>query len=54
MLLSDYIDKFFEALEKVEADGSLKREIVVGFGEMSAETSKGSFEKIYESMGLST
>jgi short-subunit dehydrogenase involved in D-alanine esterification of teichoic acids len=54
MPLKEYIDKFFEALEQVEADGSLKKEIGVGFGEMAAKTWRESFGKIYESMDLST
>lgn len=38
MPLEEYIDKFFETLEKVEANGSLTKKIGVGFGKMVAET----------------
>ena len=41
-------------LEKVEAGGSSKKGTGVGFGEMAAETWRGSFRKIYELVGLST
>jgi len=54
MPLQEYIDKFFESLEQLEPDGSLKKEIGVGFGQMGAETWRGSFGNIYEQMGLST
>ncbi|KAF2799150.1 NAD(P)-binding protein [Melanomma pulvis-pyrius CBS 109.77] len=54
MPLQEYVDKFFAALEQVESDGSLKKEIGVGFGEMVAETWRGSFGKVYEQMGLTT
>ncbi|KAI0830942.1 short chain dehydrogenase reductase [Hypoxylon sp. FL0890] len=32
MLLDDYIERFFTALEQMEADGSFKNEIGLGFG----------------------
>ncbi|KAI0864802.1 NAD(P)-binding protein [Xylaria cubensis] len=50
--LDDYIDRFFASLEKLEPDGSFKKEIGVGFGEMSAGLWRGAFEKVYEQMGL--
>ncbi|KAF2787643.1 NAD(P)-binding protein [Melanomma pulvis-pyrius CBS 109.77] len=54
MPLEEYIGKFFEVLEQVEPDGSLKKELGVGFGQMGADTWRGSFGKIYAQMGLST
>ncbi|OCL05427.1 NAD(P)-binding protein [Glonium stellatum] len=54
MPLQEYIDKFFESLEQLEPDGSLKKEIGVGFGQVGADTWRASFGNIYEQMGLST
>ncbi|KAI8946152.1 NAD(P)-binding protein [Xylaria longipes] len=50
--LNDYIDQFFASLEQLEPDGSIKKEIGVGFGEMGASVWRGAFEKVYEQMGL--
>ncbi|KAI0547730.1 NAD(P)-binding protein [Xylaria curta] len=50
--LDHYIDQFFASLEQLEPDGSFKKEIGVGFGEMSAGLWRSTFEKVYEEMGL--
>lgn len=52
--LAEYIDKFFESIEELDEDGKLKKEVGVGSGQMGAETWRGSFGKIYESIGIST
>lgn len=53
MPLKEYIDGFFAALEQTEADGSLKKEIGVGFGAQAVDVWRGAFPKVYEAMGLS-
>jgi uncharacterized oxidoreductase len=53
MALSDYIENFFTALEETEADGSLKKEIGVGFGAQGVSVWRGAFEKLYQALGLS-
>jgi len=53
MPLGEYIDTFFKTLEQTEADGSLKKEIGVGFGAQGIELWRGTFPKVYEAMGLS-
>ncbi|KAF2708826.1 NAD(P)-binding protein [Pleomassaria siparia CBS 279.74] len=53
-LPTEYIEKFFEALEKVEPDGSLKKEIGVGFGEAGVATWRAAFGPTYDQMGLTT
>ncbi|OTA89354.1 hypothetical protein M434DRAFT_23372 [Hypoxylon sp. CO27-5] len=53
MPLAEYIDKFFENLEQLEADGSFKKEIAVGLGQLVVDTWRGSFGKLYEQFGLS-
>ncbi|KAI0410668.1 hypothetical protein F5X98DRAFT_368664 [Xylaria grammica] len=50
--LADYIDQFFASLEQVAPDGSIKKEIGVGFGEMGAGLWRSTFEKVYEETGL--
>ncbi|KAI0445234.1 NAD(P)-binding protein [Xylaria telfairii] len=52
MEFNDYIDQFFTTLEQLEPDGSIKKEIGVGFGEMDASLWRGAFEKVYEQMRL--
>lgn len=52
MALNDYIDQFFASLEQLEPDGSIKKEIGVGFGEIGAGLWRGAFEKVYKQMGL--
>jgi short-subunit dehydrogenase involved in D-alanine esterification of teichoic acids len=54
MPLNDFVEQFFVALEETEADGSLKKEIGVGFGKTGVETWRNSFGQIYEQWGLST
>ncbi|KAK8069827.1 hypothetical protein PG994_006443 [Apiospora phragmitis] len=54
MPLAEFVAKFFEGLEETEANGSLKSEIGVGFGQLGIETWRGSFGKVYEQMGLRT
>ncbi|KAF1952276.1 NAD(P)-binding protein [Byssothecium circinans] len=54
MPLQDYVEKFFEAFEQTEADGSLKKEIGVGMGQVGVDTWRGSFGKIYEQWHMST
>jgi short-subunit dehydrogenase involved in D-alanine esterification of teichoic acids len=54
MPLGEFVDKFFDSLEKPGPDGEIKKEIGVGFGEMGVETWRGSFGKVYEQMGIST
>ncbi|CRG92716.1 hypothetical protein PISL3812_09782 [Talaromyces islandicus] len=53
MPLNEYIESFFSALEQTEADGSLKKEIGVGFGAQGVDVWRGAFEKLYEALGLS-
>ena len=53
MPLKEYIDQFFSTLEQTESDGSLKKEIGVGFGAQGVELWRGTFPKAYEAMGLS-
>jgi uncharacterized oxidoreductase len=53
MPLEEYIDTFFKTLEQTEADGSLKKEIGVGFGAQGIELWRGTFPKVYEAMGMS-
>ncbi|XDG04464.1 hypothetical protein ABKA04_004079 [Annulohypoxylon sp. FPYF3050] len=54
MPLSEFVEKFFENLEKPGPDGEIQKEIGVGFGEMGAYTWHDSFGKVYESMGIET
>ena len=53
MPLPEYIDGFFAALEQIEPDGSLKKEIGVGLGAQGVEVWRGTFPKMYEAIGLS-
>jgi uncharacterized oxidoreductase len=53
MPLNEYIDGFFATLEQTEADGSLKKEIGVGFGAQGVDVWRGAFQKLYEAQGLS-
>jgi uncharacterized oxidoreductase len=53
MPLKEYIDTFFATLEQTEADGSLKKEIGVGFGTQGVDLWRGTFPKVYEAMGMS-
>ncbi|OTA65741.1 NAD(P)-binding protein [Hypoxylon sp. EC38] len=53
MPMAEYIDKFFENLEQLEADGSFKKEIAVGLGQLVVDTWRGSFGKLYEQFGIS-
>jgi short-subunit dehydrogenase involved in D-alanine esterification of teichoic acids len=52
MPLKEYIDTFFQNLEQTEADGSLKKEIGVGFGAQGVELWRGTFPKVYEAQGM--
>jgi short-subunit dehydrogenase involved in D-alanine esterification of teichoic acids len=52
MPLKEYIDTFFQNLEQTEADGSLKKEIGVGFGAQGVELWRGTFPKVYEALGM--
>jgi uncharacterized oxidoreductase len=52
MPLKEYIDTFFTTLEQTETDGSLKKEIGVGFGAQGIDLWRGTFPKVYEAMGL--
>ncbi|KAI1411624.1 NAD(P)-binding protein [Hypoxylon sp. FL1857] len=52
MSLPEYIGKFFESLEQLDVDGSFKKEIAVGFGQLMVDTWRGSFGKLYEQYGL--
>ena len=53
MPLKEYIDTFFATLEQTEADGSLKKEIGVGFGTQGVDLWRSTFPKVYEAMGMS-
>ena len=53
MPLAEYMEKVFACLEEPGEDGKLKREIGVGFGQVGAETWRGSFGKILDGMGIS-
>ncbi|KAI1385141.1 NAD(P)-binding protein [Hypoxylon trugodes] len=52
MLLEEYIEKFFETLDQLEPDGSIKKEVAVGFGQLVVDTWRGSFGKLLEQVGL--
>lgn len=54
MPLDDFVNEFFQRLQETGPDGSIIPEIGVGFGQVGAETWRGSFGKVYEQMGLST
>lgn len=53
MRLAEFIDLFFESLEQLSPNGSIKKEIAVGFGDTAAKAWRCSFEPMYEQMGLS-
>ena len=53
MPLAEYMEKVFACLEEPGEDGKLKKEIGVGFGQVGAETWRGSFGKILDGMGIS-
>lgn len=52
MPLEEYIEQVFAGLEEVDAEGRLKKEIGVGFGQIGIDTWRGSFGKILEGMGI--
>ncbi|KAI0389355.1 NAD(P)-binding protein [Xylariaceae sp. FL0594] len=54
MKLDEFVDKFFQALEKPGPDGDLMKEIGVGFGETGVNVWRDSFGKVYEQMHIST
>ncbi|OAG07891.1 NAD(P)-binding protein [Paraphaeosphaeria sporulosa] len=54
MPLQEYIDQFFNALDEIELDGSLKKEIGVGTGAMAVQTWRESLGKVYEQFGMAT
>ncbi|KAL7629689.1 hypothetical protein AAE478_001212 [Parahypoxylon ruwenzoriense] len=54
MPLSEFVAKFFENLEQPGPDGEIKKEIGIGFGEMSVDTWCNRFGKVYEEMGIVT
>ncbi|KAI0532243.1 NAD(P)-binding protein [Xylaria digitata] len=53
MPLKEFIDQLFESLDQLAPDGSIKKEIGVGFGDVAIRAWRGSFDAIYEQMGLS-
>lgn len=53
MPLPEYIDGFFTALEDTNADGSFKKEIGIGLGAHGVSVWRDTFQKLYESMGMS-
>jgi short-subunit dehydrogenase involved in D-alanine esterification of teichoic acids len=52
MPLEEYIEKVFAGLDEVDAEGRMKKEIGVGFGQVGIDTWRGSFGKILEDMGI--
>jgi len=54
MPLLEFVDGFFKALEETGPDGTLAKEIGVGFGKVGVDTWRGSLGKIYEQWGIST
>ncbi|ESZ99287.1 hypothetical protein SBOR_0328 [Sclerotinia borealis F-4128] len=52
MPLGEYMEKVFESLNEVDAEGKLKKEVGVGFGQMGVDTWRGSFGQALEGMGL--
>ncbi|KAI0382389.1 NAD(P)-binding protein [Hypomontagnella monticulosa] len=50
--LKEFLDAVFAGIEDVGPDGSIKKEIAVGFGELGVGTWRGAFEKVYESIGM--
>ena len=54
MSLAEYMEKVLVSLEELGEDGKLKKEIGVGFGQVGAETWRGSFGKILDGMGISS
>ncbi|KAJ8121686.1 hypothetical protein ONZ43_g1926 [Nemania bipapillata] len=54
MPLEEYINKFFENLDQLNPDGSIKPEIGVGYGGLGIQTWRNAFEPMYKHMGLST
>ncbi|TVY82053.1 putative oxidoreductase DltE [Lachnellula suecica] len=52
MALSDYLQQVFVSLDELDAQGKLKKEVGVGFGQMGVDTWRGSFGKALEGMGV--
>ncbi|KAI5923425.1 NAD(P)-binding protein [Camillea tinctor] len=52
MPLDEYVDKFFDSLEKPGPDGNIKKEIGAAAGETAVEAWHASFDGIYEAMGF--
>ncbi|KAI1773025.1 short chain dehydrogenase reductase, partial [Hypoxylon cercidicola] len=53
MPLDEYIDRFFTTLEQIEADGSFKNEIGVGFGAQGAQVWLDGFRRLHAASGMS-
>ncbi|KAI1423778.1 NAD(P)-binding protein [Xylaria sp. FL1777] len=51
--LNEFVNVFFESLDQLTPDGSIKKEIGVGYGQNVADLWRGAFEKVYQQMGVS-
>ncbi|KAI1292994.1 NAD(P)-binding protein [Xylaria venustula] len=53
MALDEYVDKFFESLDQLTPDGSIKKEIGIGFGQMGSDLWRSTYDSVYQQLGLS-